>query len=83
MRAIKLQVIISESRELTISLPPEVSPGAAEIIILTEATSEASPGSWERIRQFLEQTPPAQPGRTKEEIDRYIAEERASWGDDA
>ena len=83
MRAVKLQVVISEDRKLTLALPPEVEPRAAEIIILTEATSEPPPGSWERIRQFLEQTPLARPGRTKEEIDRYVAEERASWGDDA
>ena len=44
--------------------------------------SEPPPGSWERIQQFLSRTPPARPGRTKEEIDQYLAEERASWGDD-
>jgi len=81
MNAIKLQVIIPESRELKITLPPEVPPGAAEVIVLTEAVPEPPPGSWERIRQFLDRTPPAQPGRSKEEIDQYLAEERASWGD--
>jgi hypothetical protein len=82
MNAIKLQVVVPESRELKITLPPEVPPGAAEVIVLTEVISEPPPGSWERIRQFLACTPPAQPGRTKEDIDRYLEEERASWGDD-
>ena len=82
MNAIKLQVIVPESRELTITLPPDVPPGAAEVIVLTEAAPEPLPGSWERIRQFLDRTPPAWPGRTKEEIDRYLEEERASWEDD-
>jgi hypothetical protein len=82
MNAIKLQVIVPENRELKITLPPEVPPGAAEIIVLTEAMPEPLPGSWERIQQFLNRTPPARPGRTKEEIDQYLAEERASWGDE-
>ena len=82
MNAIKLQVVVPESRELKITLPLEVPPGAAEVIVLTEATQEPPPGSWERIRQFLNRTPPARPGRTKEEIHQYLAEERASWGDD-
>jgi hypothetical protein len=82
MNAIRLQVVVPENRELKITLPPEVPPGAAEVIVLTETISEPPPGSWERIRQFLNRTPLARPGRTKEEIGQYLAEERASWGDD-
>jgi len=36
MNAVKLQVVVLESRELTITLPPEVPPGEAEVIVLTE-----------------------------------------------
>lgn len=79
MNAVRLQVIIPENRELRLALPPEVPPGAAEVIVLTDATAPPPVGSWESIQQFLNHTPPAQPGRTKEEIDRYVAEERASW----
>ena len=82
MNAVKLQVVVPESRELTITLPPEVPPGEAEVIVLTQTVSTAPRGSWERIRAFLERTSPARPGHTKEEIDQYLAEERASWGDD-
>jgi hypothetical protein len=82
MHAVKLQVVVPESRELRIILPPEVSPGKAEVIILTDTQHNLLPGSWERIRHFLDHTPPAHPGRTKEEIDLYLQEERSSWGDD-
>ena len=82
MHAVKLQVVLPESRELRITLPQEVSSGAAEVIILTDAQPALPPGSWERIRHFLDHTPPAHPGRTKEEIDQYLREERSSWGDD-
>ena len=81
MNTVKFQVIVPENRELTITLPSEVPPGAAEIIVLTQAAAEPPPGSWERIRQFLDRTPPARPGRTKEEIDRYLEEEHVSWDD--
>ena len=81
MNAIKLEVIVPENRQLTITLPSEILPGKAEVIILTESSSAAPRGSWERMRAFLTQTPPAQPGRTKEEIDQFVAEERASWED--
>ncbi len=81
MHAIKLEVIVPDDRQLTITLPSEIPPGKAEVIVLTEGSSAAPRGSWERMRAFLAQTPPAQPGRTKEEIDQFIAEERASWGD--
>jgi hypothetical protein len=83
MNAIKLHIIVPESREVTITLPSDVPPGEAEVIVLTKAApSTASRGSWERVRMFLAQTLPAHPGRTKEEIDRFLAEERAGWGDD-
>ncbi len=82
MHAVKLQVVVPESRELRITLPPKVSPGDAEVIVLTDTLSTPLPGSWERIRHFLAHTSPARPGRTKEEIDQYLREERASWEDD-
>jgi len=82
MDAVKLQLVVPENRELRITLPPEVPPGEAEVIILTDTRPEPLPGSWKRIRHFLDRTSPAHPGRTKEEIDQYLQEERASWGDD-
>jgi hypothetical protein len=81
MNAVKLQVVVPENRQLTLTLPPEVPPGEVEVIVLSRTMGEPSRGSWERIQQFLRNMPPAQPGRTKEEIDRYLTEERESWGD--
>ncbi len=81
MNAVKLHVVVPENRELKITLPSEVPPGAVEVIVLSEIAAEPSSGSWKRIQQFLNRTPPARPGRTKEEIDRDLEEERASWGD--
>ena len=79
MHAVRLQVIVPENRELHLALPPEAPPGVAEVIVLIETAAPPPVGSWESIQKFLNHTPPAQPGRTKEEIDQYLAEERASW----
>jgi hypothetical protein len=80
MQAIKLQVVVPESRELQITLPQEVSPGEAEVIVLVP---EPTGSQVETILQLVEEWRKTHPGhRSKEEIDRYLQEERASWGDD-
>ena len=82
MNAVKIEVVIPENRELKVTLPLEVAPGPAEVIVLSEKRAQPPRGSWERIRHYLASTPPARPGKSKEEIDRYLAEERASWDGD-
>lgn len=79
VNAVKIDVVIPESHELTITVPREIRPGPAEVIVLREESTQPPRGSWARIHQCLARIPPARPGRTKEEIDRYLAEERASW----
>jgi len=82
MNAIKLQVIVPENRELKITLPPEVPPGAAEVIVLV-AEREQQESNLDAILRLVEEWREKHPGhRSKEEIDRYLEEERASWGDD-
>ena len=82
MHAVKLQVVVPENRELRITLPPEVSPGAAEVIILVPEP-ELKGSNIEAILRLVEEWRKSHPGhRSKEEIDQYLQEERASWGDD-
>ena len=82
MNAIKLQVIVPESRELKIMLPPEVPPGAAEVIVLVPE-QESKESNLDAILRLVEKWRREHQGhRSKEEIDRYLEEERASWGDD-
>lgn len=82
MNAIKLQVVVPESRELKITLPPEVPPGAAEVIVLVPE-QEPRGSNVEAILHLVDEWRAKHPGRrSKEEIDRYLEEERASWGDD-
>ena len=82
MNAIKLQVVVPESRELKITLPPEVPPGVAEVIVLVPE-QEPKASNLDAILRLVEEWRRKHPGRrSKEEIDRYLEEERASWGDD-
>ncbi len=63
MNAVKIDVVISENHELKITVPPEMPPGPAEVIVLRDAAVPPPPGSWERIRQYFLTTPPARPGK--------------------
>jgi hypothetical protein len=82
MNAIKLQVVVPESRELKIMLPPEILPGPAEVIVLVPE-QKPQESNLDAILGLVEKWRSKHPGhRSKEEIDRYLAEERASWGDD-
>ena len=82
MNAVKLQAVVSENRELKITLPPEVPPGVVEVIVLVpEPEPEGS--DVESMLRLVEEWRAKHPvRRSKEEIDRYLEEERASWGDD-
>lgn len=78
MQAIKLKTRIGRDRRIEIELPPEVPEGEAEVIVLVDdPISEPSEVSLRAFFEELDRSPHKR--RTKEEIDRYIAEERASW----
>jgi hypothetical protein len=78
MRAIKLQSHVDETRTLHLKLPEDVQEGPAEVIVLVPDAGTESPVP--TLRAFLAGLgrPPRQT-RSKEEIDRALEEERASW----
>ena len=78
MRALKLNAHIDSSHRIEIQLPIDAPEGDAEVIILIP--SPPSPKE-EGLRSFfdnLDRHPPQQ-RYSKEEIDAYLAKERASW----
>jgi hypothetical protein len=81
MEAYKLKVAIPEDRVL--KLPEDVPTGPAEIIVLSER-AVVQPTDVEALLRIGDEWRAKHPDRlrSKEEIDRYIAEERASWGDE-
>ncbi|MCU0836311.1 MAG: hypothetical protein MUC77_18065 [Chromatiaceae bacterium] len=77
MQAIKMKAEVGPDRLIELDLPPEIPPGVVEIIILVnEASSRPPASSLRELSEAIEKLPHS--GRTKEEIDRYIAEQRAS-----
>lgn len=78
MRAIKLHAQVSPEHTLSLQLPADVPPGMAEVIVLyPETPATGKPRSLEEFMQHLQEVDI--PRRTKEEIDRYLEEERNSW----
>jgi len=83
MNAVKLLAVVPENRELKITLPPEVPPGTVEVIVLVPEP-ELKGSDVESMLRLVDEWRAKHPGsyRSKEEIDRYLEEERTSWGDD-
>ena len=83
MQSVKLKVSVRNHR-IAEELPPEVPDGEAEVVIHFE---EQSTANVELARQrhleglFRDIEHSGEATLKREEIDRLIAEERASWGD--
>ena len=84
MYAIKYETTVAADHHLSIDLPPSFPVGEAEVIILAKAppSPPQKPSPDESLTEFLDWLKTLPPtGRSKEEIDAQIAEERNSWGD--
>jgi hypothetical protein len=80
MFAFKLETSVTEDHRIVVDLPADFPEGGAEIIVLAKPGAEKPRGeTLLDILDWLGTQPPT--GRSKEEIDAQIAEERASWGD--
>ena len=78
MRAVKLNVVITDDHKLSLELPADIPAGPAEVVVLVpEPKSDQSTSSLMDFLEKLEQSD--HPRRSKEEIDRYLEEERNSW----
>ena len=84
MPAFTLRGRVTPDHRLEVQLPPEVPEGVAEVTLAVEDEQVPPLGSPARILAYLEELHrnPQYSYRTKEEIDRYLQEERDSWGDD-
>lgn len=80
MSAVRIQVVVPENRQLTITLPRQVAPGAAEVIVLSRGSNQEAGAAalLDLVDAWRAQYPRR---RSKDQIDRYLAEERDSWTD--
>lgn len=79
MRAHHIRLHAVPNQPLVVPIPTEIPEGEVDVIILYPETAQKV-GPFSSLREFnawLRQQPPSQ--RSREEIDRQIAEERASW----
>ena len=82
MQAIKMTVEIHDNR-LAADLPIPLPDGAAEVIVLYDTPQDAVVAGEPPLVEFFAQMDRRPPARnmTREEVDAYLAAERASWGD--
>lgn len=81
MCAIKLKAHIKSDHRLELELPADVPEGEAEVIVLVEETQRVQDREQRRyLEAFFEDLDKTdRPRMTKEEIDRYLEEERVGW----
>lgn len=81
MQSLKLRVNVRDHR-IADELPPEVPDGEAELVIQFEGSAAPDMEHARRHLQLLfDRLRGRSPGRSREDIDRQLAEERAGWGD--
>jgi hypothetical protein len=78
MRAIKLNTHVAKDRTLRLKLPEDIQEGPAEVIVLVPEGAERPSHTLGDFLSGLSARP--RRVRTKEEIDRYLEQERESWG---
>jgi hypothetical protein len=74
MRAIKLQAHVEKDHTVSLRLPEDVGEGPAEVIVLVPDPAAKPAHS---LSDFLARLP--RRPRSKEEIDRYLEQERQAW----
>lgn len=85
MQAYQIEHTVPQTHRVTFDLPPNSPVGTAKIIVLfpdAQQPPEIAKPRFANIAEFtawLQTQPPS--GRTSEEIDQQIKEERDSWGD--
>lgn len=78
MKAVRLNAIVGEDHRLQILVPEEIPVGEVEVIVLASTPSSA-PAEQTLDDLFAELDRMPHKRLTKEDVDRYLAEERASW----
>jgi hypothetical protein len=78
MQAQRYSVVIDKTHRISLNLSDDFSEGPAEVIVLADRQSRKQPQrSLDDFLAALEKSP--RRVMSKEEIDRYIEEERSSW----
>lgn len=83
MHAIKCEAVVKADHRLSIELPEAFPVGEVEVTVRAKRARHPDTPTHESLVEFLDWLKTQPPtGRSKEEIDAQIAEERDSWGSD-
>ena len=85
MPTLRLRQTVTTDRQINLILPPDFPVGVVDIVVRSVAVPEPADGTVEQLQrsdlrslfEFLDSLPPT--GRTREDIDRQVQEERDSW----
>ena len=84
MHAHRQRLTVTQDHEIKVSLPPDFPTGSAEVIVLSDTGADAASISQKQHADdldaffaFLQTVPPS--GRSAQEIERQLREERDSW----
>lgn len=78
MHTLKLKARIDSSHRIEIQLPNDTPEGDADVIVMIPSASSPTEQGLRAFFDDLDRHPP-QRRYSKDEIDAYLAEERASW----
>jgi hypothetical protein len=78
MQAVRLHAVLKDDHRLQLEVPEEIAVGPVEVIVLSERDAEPKPEqSLGALFEAIDQMPGSR--HSRDEIDRAIADERASW----
>ena len=78
MHTLKIKAHIDSSHRIEIQLPADTPEGDADVIVMIPSPSFPAEQGLRAFFDDLDRHPP-QRRYSKEEVDAYLAEERASW----
>jgi hypothetical protein len=80
MREVHIKGHVSRDHRLEAGVPADVPEGEVNVIVLVEQSDADDVARHQHLSALFARIRARVPGRSKDDIDRQIAEERASWG---
>ena len=77
MRAVKLESVVPENRQLSLTVPPEIPSGPVEVLILAKDTADVRQASLLGFLDALRSEPAS--SRSAGTMESAVAAERDAW----
>lgn len=81
MREVHIKGRISGDHRLEAGVPLDIPEGEVDVIVLVGSAGADDEARRRHLEMLFDRIRARAPNRSKDDIDRQIAEERASWGD--